>query len=397
MTMMTISPTAAVLPTPAAPTTPPTCGGEAAAPDAAQGPHAFAKLLKQSRNAATPHTADKPTAEKSHHSEKCAKADKPDKPDKPVKAEKADKADTIKPTDKDDATTPTDPALADWLASLQLPDPAPPAASTGALGAAKLPPAVAQGPSTQPAATDAPVADGEAPIGIAGAGAKPGPTDALKGAHDHADKSSRESGRNSTDAAPQIKTTPPDSRDTEVKSREASANSPTAPLWTAVSSNAAPTARPESARDVSQPLPVTLPTPVSSPDFPQAMGVQLSVLAKSGVEYAELHLNPAEMGPVSVQIVVDGTQARVEFGADVAATRHAIETGLPELASALREAGLTLTGGGVSQHSRGRQSSADGSPDRSGRSGRLDPIGSGEPITATTRRIVNAGGVDLYA
>ena len=114
MTMMTISPTAAVLPTPATPTTPPTCGGEAAAPEAAQGPHAFAKLLEQSRNAATPHAADKPSAEKSHHSEKCAKADKPDKP---VKAEKADKADTNKPTDKDDATTPTDPALADWLAS----------------------------------------------------------------------------------------------------------------------------------------------------------------------------------------------------------------------------------------------------------------------------------------
>ena len=53
------------------------------------------------------------------------------------------------------------------------------------------------------------------------------------------------------------------------------------------------------------------------------------------------------MGPVSVQIVMDGTQARIDFGADLAATRHTIEAGLPELASALRDAGFTLVGGGV--------------------------------------------------
>src|SRR6185436_20526917 len=84
-------------------------------------------------------------------------------------------------------------------------------------------------------------------------------------------------------------------------------------------------------------------------------------LAGNGVQRAELHLNPAEMGPVSVQIVVDGAHARVDFGADLAASRQAIENGLPELASALRDAGLTLTGGGVSQHARG-QSQGDGTP-----------------------------------
>ena len=77
------------------------------------------------------------------------------------------------------------------------------------------------------------------------------------------------------------------------------------------------------------------------------------------MQQAELHLNPAEMGPVSIHISLDGTAARVDFGADVAATREAIERGLPELASALRDAGFTLAGGGVSQHAGGRSAGAD--------------------------------------
>ena len=53
------------------------------------------------------------------------------------------------------------------------------------------------------------------------------------------------------------------------------------------------------------------------------------------------------MGPVTVKIVLDGNQARVDFSADMATTRSAIEASLPALAAALHDSGLTLTGGGV--------------------------------------------------
>jgi flagellar hook-length control protein FliK len=144
----------------------------------------------------------------------------------------------------------------------------------------------------------------------------------------------------------------------------------------------------------SAPVAVTVATPVDAPEFPQVLGVHLSVLAKDGVQQAELHLNPTDMGPVSVQIAVEGTQARIDFGADAAATRHAIEAGLPELAGALRDAGFTLTGGGVSQHSRGQ--SGDGG---SGARGESRGSGSGGAVAAATgvRRNVAVGGVDLYA
>jgi flagellar basal body-associated protein FliL len=141
---------------------------------------------------------------------------------------------------------------------------------------------------------------------------------------------------------------------------------------------------------------LALATPIDAPDFAAALGVRVSLLAQDGVQRAELHLNPAETGPVSIHISLDGTAARVDFGADVAATRAAIERGLPELASALRDAGFTLAGGGVSQHAGGRAGS-------DGETGRSGPRGAGPVSTSiatdsrTVVRSVAAGGVDLYA
>jgi flagellar hook-length control protein FliK len=147
-------------------------------------------------------------------------------------------------------------------------------------------------------------------------------------------------------------------------------------------------------------LTVSLPTPVNAPEFREALGVQVSLLARDGVQTAELHLNPAEMGPVSIQIVMDGTQARVDFGADVAATRAAIEASMPELASALLDAGFTLAGGGVSQHAKGQGQAAGDS--RPGTTRRNIIAGAPSLATPTTqapqqRAQLSAGGVDLFA
>ena len=92
-----------------------------------------------------------------------------------------------------------------------------------------------------------------------------------------------------------------------------------------------------------------LPMPLHSPAFAPALGAQVSLFAADGVQTARLQINPAEMGPISVQIMVNGNAAQVDFQADRAATRDLIEAALPALASALQDAGLTLTGGGVSQ------------------------------------------------
>jgi flagellar hook-length control protein FliK len=104
------------------------------------------------------------------------------------------------------------------------------------------------------------------------------------------------------------------------------------------------------------PLPTAaLPSPVDSPAFAPALATQVRWWANDGVQQAQLLLNPAEMGPVTVNIVLDGRDARIDFSADLAATRGAIEAALPVLAAALDDSGLKLTGGGVHDGSAQRQ------------------------------------------
>ena len=147
-----------------------------------------------------------------------------------------------------------------------------------------------------------------------------------------------------------------------------------------------------------------LATPATSAEFRAALGMQVSLLARGGVQHAELHLNPAEMGPVSIQIVLDGQEAQVNFGADSAHTRQIIESGMPELASALREAGLTLTGGGVSQHAGGQRQDPGSNQGSRGRDASVNSDATADK--AVDQRMEQArrsiarralGGVDLFA
>jgi flagellar hook-length control protein FliK len=95
----------------------------------------------------------------------------------------------------------------------------------------------------------------------------------------------------------------------------------------------------------------TLRTAPDEAAFAPALGAQVALWVKDGVQQARLQLHPAELGPVTVQIALDGRAAHVDFTAAVAATRESIEQSLPALAAALRESGFTLAGGGVFGHS----------------------------------------------
>jgi flagellar hook-length control protein FliK len=96
-----------------------------------------------------------------------------------------------------------------------------------------------------------------------------------------------------------------------------------------------------------------------SADFGHQLGAQLTTFVREGVEHARLHLNPAELGPVTVRIRIDGDAAHVHLGVEHALTRQALEQSMPLLAGNLREAGLTLTGGGVFEQPR---QPGDGTP-----------------------------------
>ena len=148
------------------------------------------------------------------------------------------------------------------------------------------------------------------------------------------------------------------------------------------------------------PVEARVAVPLDSPAFAPAFGAQISLFARDGVQTARLQLNPVEMGPIAVQIAVDGNAARIDFQADRAATREVIEASLPALAGALQDAGLTLTGGGVFQQHPGRQAPPEPGPAQA--PARLPAAGSGLDtvaggLAAASRQRTPRGLVDLVA
>ena len=137
---------------------------------------------------------------------------------------------------------------------------------------------------------------------------------------------------------------------------------------------------------------------IDTPAFAPALATQLRWLAQERVQQAQITLNPAGMGPLSVQIVIDGANARVDFSADVAATRHAIEASLPVLAAALDEGGLKLSGGGVHDGAAQRHP-AWGTPAQAHRAeaGPAEPGAAARGFGAAPRAAVARGLVDLVA
>jgi flagellar hook-length control protein FliK len=137
--------------------------------------------------------------------------------------------------------------------------------------------------------------------------------------------------------------------------------------------------------------------PVGSSEFAPLLGSQLSVMVRDGIDHAQLKLNPAAMGPIEVRISLDGTQAQVDFSAAHAATRQALQDAVPALASALRENGLTLTGGGVFEQAREQRGDARQDSSRAPAGGgrtALDGAAAPLPAARTPRA---RGVVDLYA
>lgn len=152
-------------------------------------------------------------------------------------------------------------------------------------------------------------------------------------------------------------------------------------------------------------------TPVGSPGFADALGEQVRMLVTQAggrgenatVHEAKLSLNPAELGPITIRIALEGQQAQVEFTAASETTRRAIEDSLPQLAGALQGEGLTLAGGGVYEQ---RQQPGEPGNDGQGQGasagrgtvvGMAAPAGLNDTSAAAPAPRRSQGAVDLYA
>jgi flagellar hook-length control protein FliK len=142
-------------------------------------------------------------------------------------------------------------------------------------------------------------------------------------------------------------------------------------------------------------------TPITDPAFPGHLAADAVSLAITGIERAEISLRPRDMGPIKLELSLNGESARIAFAATQPETRQAIERSLPLLADMLASQGLLLADASVSDQGAGdgRQASdapqGNQAPGPEGRAGTTAQDGSSS--TGHGRRSVARGLLDLYA
>ena len=89
--------------------------------------------------------------------------------------------------------------------------------------------------------------------------------------------------------------------------------------------------------------------PLRDPAWGDALGDRVLFMSGQKIHQAEIRLNPAEMGPISIRVSVDDGAADVIFTAQHLAAREAIELAMPRLRELLSENGLVLGNTSVSE------------------------------------------------
>lgn len=115
---------------------------------------------------------------------------------------------------------------------------------------------------------------------------------------------------------------------------------------------------------------VELPASPADAWFAGRFAAEIALLGAAGMERAEIQLQPRELGPIRVELSLNGESARIAFSATQPETRQAIEQSLAILKDLLAERGLSLGQASVSDgragHDADGERSADAAADRRG-------------------------------
>ncbi|MDR1849677.1 MAG: flagellar hook-length control protein FliK [Zoogloeaceae bacterium] len=112
----------------------------------------------------------------------------------------------------------------------------------------------------------------------------------------------------------------------------------------------------------------TLSTPVTSRAWGERLGEQIIWMTKNGQQQVELKLHPANLGPLSISLNMNGDKATINFTVATMEVRQAIEEALPRLREMMSAAGVSLGEADVDEQTR-RETSAH---DMTGRHGAKD-------------------------
>ncbi|WEJ63383.1 flagellar hook-length control protein FliK [Thiomicrorhabdus lithotrophica] len=87
----------------------------------------------------------------------------------------------------------------------------------------------------------------------------------------------------------------------------------------------------------------SIPIPVRSPQWGQALGQRVVFMANNQLQQAQITLNPEKLGPVQVKLHMDrDQQVHVTMTAQHGTTREAMENALPRLREMLEQSGINL-------------------------------------------------------
>lgn len=95
----------------------------------------------------------------------------------------------------------------------------------------------------------------------------------------------------------------------------------------------------------------TVPVPVGQPQWPAAIAEKVMWMSAQGLSSAEIHLDPAELGPLQVRVTVNQDQASVAFTSQHAAVREALDQGAFRLREMFNSEGMNLVNVDVSDQS----------------------------------------------
>ena len=143
----------------------------------------------------------------------------------------------------------------------------------------------------------------------------------------------------------------------------------------------------------------TIAAPLNSRAWPEEFAQKVSWISTQQNQVAELHLNPPDLGPMSVVLSVTDNQATALFTSPHSAVRDAIENALPKLRDSLADNGIMLGNATVSDQTP-RDSGAGNFMNHRGGNSRTEIAGTAQPapitmpLTTTSR---HNGMVDTFA
>lgn len=136
---------------------------------------------------------------------------------------------------------------------------------------------------------------------------------------------------------------------------------------------------------------------LGTPQWGPELGRQMATMVRRGDQQVSLHLNPQELGPLSVDIRVHEQQAQLQIVSSHAQVRSAVEQALPQLREALAEQGINLGETSVSdQRSQSREGDSGKRQASADADEGLQPALAGADIDAVAAVTEGGSGINLY-